>query len=54
MSNNAEKETPEEMAKKVQEAYDKSVKLQQIVDENRELQAHIHNQKLKLQKKVAS
>jgi replicative DNA helicase len=51
MSNNAEKETPEEMAKKVQEAYDKSVKLQQIVDENRELQAHIHNQKLKLQKK---
>lgn len=51
MSNNAEKETPEEMAKKVQEAYDKSVKLQQIVDENRELQAHIHNQKLRLQKK---
>lgn len=51
MSNNAEKETPEEMAKKMQELYDKNVKTQQLVNENRELQAEIHNQKLKIQKK---
>ena len=51
MSNNAEKETPEEMAKKMQEVYDKNVKTQQLVNENRELQAEIHNQKLKIQKK---
>lgn len=50
MANNSEKETPEEMYDKIQKAYDKNVKTQLLVEENKEIQAEIHNVKLKMQK----
>jgi hypothetical protein len=50
MANNSEKESPEAFLKKTQEAYDKNIKTQLLVEENKELQAHIYNTKLKIQK----
>jgi replicative DNA helicase len=50
MADNAEKESTEEFFNKVSEAYEKSSKTQLLIEENKELQAHIHNAKLKIQK----
>ena len=50
MADNADKKTPEEFYKTAQESYNKNVKTQLLVEENKEIQAHIHNIKLKMQK----
>lgn len=50
MADNVEKESPEEFFNKVNDAYEKSTKTQLLIDENKELQAHIYNAKLKIQK----
>lgn len=50
MADNADKKTPEEFFNEAQEAYNKNVKTQLLIEENKEIQAHIHNIKLKMQK----
>lgn len=50
MADNSEKESPEEFYNQVSEAYEKSSKTQLLIEENKEIQAHIHNVKLKIQK----
>lgn len=50
-NNNANKHTAEDLLDKFQETYDKELKLQTLVQENKEIQAEIYNAKLKIQKK---
>lgn len=50
MSNSANKPNAEEMNQKLQESYNKNLKTDTLVHENRELQAQINNAKLKIQK----
>ena len=49
MSNSTNKETPEEIKKRMQETYDKNVEINNLAQENRELQTKIQNAKLKAQ-----
>lgn len=52
MSNNdANKHTPQDFLDKLQEKYNKDLKTQTLMEENKELQAEIYNAKLKFQKK---
>jgi replicative DNA helicase len=50
MADNIQKEALEELDSKLNEAYEKSVKTQRLVEENKEIQAQIYNVKLKMQK----
>lgn len=50
MSNNTNKKDSQDFAQLMQDRYDKEAKTQNLLNENRELQAHIHNAKLRTQK----
>jgi replicative DNA helicase len=50
MADNVQKESPQEFFDKVNETFEKNTKTQQLIDENKELQAHIYNARLKIQK----
>ena len=50
MTNNTNKKDLEDFAQLMQDRYDKDAKTQNLLNENRELQAHIHNARLKIQK----